>query len=121
MSKNWYPIINEETCIECGKCVEYCSHGVYDKGSPNPEVIYPDGCIDHCHGCGSICPTGSITYFGDDTGWTPPNAQTDTGCGCSSGCDCGCGDACAELSAKNLSIDFFISTLTPHVSHGAHR
>jgi uncharacterized membrane protein len=25
MAKNWYPLINAETCEECGKCVEKCS------------------------------------------------------------------------------------------------
>jgi NAD-dependent dihydropyrimidine dehydrogenase PreA subunit len=74
MAKNWYPIINKETCMECGKCIKKCAHGVYDKNSPlNPVVIFPDGCVNKCHGCGNICPSGSITYKGDDTGWTPPN------------------------------------------------
>jgi ferredoxin len=31
MAKNWYPMINEESCVECGSCVEKCTHGVYDK------------------------------------------------------------------------------------------
>jgi len=107
MSKNWYPVINAETCIECGKCVNFCSHNVYDKNSPQkPEVVYPDGCVDHCHGCGGLCPTGSITYVGEDTGWTPPNTKADTGCGCGSDCSCGCDTAGAEPSAKNLTVDF---------------
>jgi Fe-S-cluster-containing hydrogenase component 2 len=33
MAKNWYPIINKGVCIECGKCVDFCTHGVYDKSS----------------------------------------------------------------------------------------
>ena len=79
MAKNWYPVINVATCIECGKCIERCAHGVYNKDkSPKPEVINPAGCIDHCHGCGELCPTGSITYFGEDSGWTPPNAKKKT-------------------------------------------
>lgn len=75
MSKNWYPIINKKTCAECGKCVNKCAHGVYDKGSPKkPFVVFTSGCIDKCHGCGELCPTGSITYAGDDTGWASPSA-----------------------------------------------
>jgi len=90
MAKGWYPLINRSTCIECGACVEKCPHGVYDKNIPDrPEIIYPEGCIDHCHGCGAICPTGSITYAGDDTGWTPPNLQTNGGCCRDSDCSCG--------------------------------
>ena len=52
MAKNWYPVIDILTCMECGTCVNFCSHGVYDKEkSPVPVVVNPDGCIDHCRGC----------------------------------------------------------------------
>ena len=79
MVKNWYPVINTETCEECGKCVEKCSMGVFDKSSPKkPVIVYPDGCKDGCHGCGNLCPTGSITYFGENTDWTPPNRKVAT-------------------------------------------
>ena len=66
MSKNWYPIINYDNCIECGSCVKKCTHGVYDKQqAPKPVVIYPDGCVQGCHGCGNLCPAEAITYHGD--------------------------------------------------------
>jgi len=107
MAENWYPVIDRATCIECGACVEQCSHGVFDKSSPNkPEIIYPDGCIDHCHGCGALCPTGSITYAGEDTGWTPPNSQASSDCCCDSDCSCGCDTAAAVSAVKDLNIDF---------------
>jgi NAD-dependent dihydropyrimidine dehydrogenase PreA subunit len=74
MTKDWYPVIKKETCSECGKCIEKCGRGVYNKNSTKkPEIVDPEGCKDHCHGCGDLCPTGSITYFGEDTGWMPPN------------------------------------------------
>jgi len=85
MTKSWYPIINADTCTECGVCVDKCSNGVYDKNSPLiPLVIHVEGCVHNCHGCGNLCPSGSITYFGDNTGWTPPNLNTDgkEACGC---------------------------------------
>ena len=45
MAKAWYPMINYEKCIECGTCVKFCQHGVYDKQKgPRPVVIYPEGC-----------------------------------------------------------------------------
>jgi len=76
MAKNWYPIVNTETCTECGACVAKCPYATFDKGSPTrPVVNNPDGCKDHCHGCGDLCPTGSITYHGEDTDWTPPHRQ----------------------------------------------
>lgn len=74
MARNWYPVIDYAACVECGTCVDFCSHGVYDKErSPSPRVVNPEGCVDHCHGCGEKCPEGAITYVGDDTGWTPPH------------------------------------------------
>ena len=74
MAKNWYPVIDILTCMECGTCVNFCPHGVYDKGkSPVPVVVHPDGCIDHCHGCQKKCPVGAIAYVGD-TGEQPNDA-----------------------------------------------
>jgi len=123
MSKNWYPIIDTETCSECGACVGKCTHDVYDKGSPDkPIVAFPEGCTDHCHGCGDLCPTGSITYYGDDTDWTPPHRQTpasdetrikelvrqkyseialggEEGCGCGSGC-------CSDIPFSMMTEDY---------------
>lgn len=91
MAKKWYPVIDILSCVECGTCVNFCSHGVYEKKkAPVPVVIYPDGCVDHCHGCGNRCPQGAIAYVGEDTGWTPPERNgketAQSGCGCSCSC-----------------------------------
>jgi len=76
MAKKWYPVIDILTCQECGSCVAKCTHGVYDKSkAPVPVVVNPDNCIDHCHGCGNLCPIGAIAYVGDDTGWIAPALQ----------------------------------------------
>ena len=76
MAKKWYPVIDILTCQECGSCVAKCTHGVYDKSkAPVPMVVKPDNCIDHCHGCGNLCPGGAIAYVGDDTGWIAPALQ----------------------------------------------
>ena len=89
MAKSWYPVIDYLECVECGACSNKCSHGVYDLSkAPTPVVANPDGCIDHCHGCGNLCPIGAITYVGDDTGWFPPNGKIDENPG--GGCCC-CG------------------------------
>ena len=77
MSRRWYPVINYEKCIECGVCTNKCKHGVYDlKKAPAPIVIIPDNCIQGCHGCGNLCPTGAIEYVGD-------NQEINGNCGCS--------------------------------------
>ncbi len=105
MSKKWYPIVDDTICEECGTCVGMCPHAVYDlEKSPAPLVVNGDGCFEGCHGCGSRCPAGAITYAGDETGWTPPNSKKDNtdSCGCENGCSgesdseaCGCGSGCA--------------------------
>ena len=79
MSKKWYPVINTETCSECGACVAKCSHGVYETGSKTPKVVYSEGCIDGCHGCQNLCPTNSIDYVGD--------IGQDSSCNCSCSCN----------------------------------
>lgn len=66
MTKTWFPVINYDKCTECGACVAKCTHGVYEKESdPRPIVIYPEGCIQGCHGCGNLCPNSAIDYFGE--------------------------------------------------------
>ncbi|OQB20837.1 MAG: NADH-plastoquinone oxidoreductase subunit [Firmicutes bacterium ADurb.Bin182] len=83
MSKNWYPMINYEKCVECGACIDMCQHGVYSKErAPRPVVVYPEGCIEGCKGCGSLCPNEAIGYFGDEV------ACSAGGCDCSGGCAC---------------------------------
>jgi NAD-dependent dihydropyrimidine dehydrogenase PreA subunit len=75
MSKKWYPVIDYTLCKECGNCTDMCMHGVYDKEkAPMPKVIFPDGCIEGCHGCGNICPSDAISYVG--------GKSTDNDCGC---------------------------------------
>lgn len=98
MSKNWYPVVDSEKCIECGLCVDNCPHSVYDKTkSPVPVVVFEEGCIEGCKGCGNRCPTEAITYFGD-------NGSMSGGCGCggheqdssssNNNCGCGCNGKC---------------------------
>lgn len=66
MSKIWYPVIDYSNCSECGACVNKCTHEVYNKTkAPKPIVVYPEGCIDGCHGCGNLCPQNAITYVGE--------------------------------------------------------
>ena len=89
MSKTWYPVIDYVKCTECGTCIDFCQHGVYDKTkSPSPVVVQPDGCIQGCYGCGNLCPVGAIEYVGDNTGWVSPNGDKEETTECSCGCSC---------------------------------
>lgn len=76
MGKNWYPVIDYETCSECGACFNKCSHGVYEKKDNRPIIVNPYNCLDGCRGCQKLCPTQSIQYVG--------------GVGESGECNCGC-------------------------------
>ncbi len=100
MAKTWYPVIDYLNCTECGICIKKCSHGVYDSAkAPSPVVTNPGACIDHCHGCGNICPVGAITYLGEDTDWTPPSGEEIEEASC---CSCGCEMA----SEKKLVVEY---------------
>lgn len=67
MSQNWYPVIDILSCIECGTCIQFCQHGVYDKNQyPLPAIIHPEGCINNCHGCQIRCPSKAISYAGEN-------------------------------------------------------
>lgn len=85
MSKNWYPVIDYEKCIECGTCTDKCKHGVYDQSkTPTPVVVFPEGCIEGCHGCGNLCPAEAISYVGEQS-----EDSDNCGCGCSCSDDSG--------------------------------
>lgn len=66
MAKNWYPIINEDLCTSCSSCIDFCKNSVFENGDMYPKVVNPDNCVEFCRGCGKICPSEAITYFGDD-------------------------------------------------------
>ena len=62
----WYPTINYEKCVSCGKCVDYCKLGVYEPetkdGKKKSVVKNPNNCVVFCNGCDSICPAGAIKH-----------------------------------------------------------
>jgi NAD-dependent dihydropyrimidine dehydrogenase PreA subunit len=89
MSKTWYPVIDYEKCVECGACTGKCTHGVYDQSKAHtPVVVYPEGCVQGCHGCGNLCPQEAIAYVGD----TVAVSAESCGCGCADDNVGGCCD-----------------------------
>ncbi len=79
-------MINYEKCIECGACVDHCTHGVYNEDkAPRPVVVKPEECVQGCTGCSKKCQVEAITYFGQEANMDGAD------CGCSSDSGCGCG------------------------------
>jgi len=66
MTTNWYPIIDEELCINCNTCVDFCNPRVFEEGEDFPQVVRPENCVEFCRGCAKICPEQAISYFGDN-------------------------------------------------------
>jgi NAD-dependent dihydropyrimidine dehydrogenase PreA subunit len=68
----WYPTINYEKCVSCGKCVDYCKLGTYELEDKNGKQIIvaknPNNCVVLCNGCDAICPVGAIKH--------PPKMET---------------------------------------------
>ncbi|HEX9862451.1 MAG TPA: ferredoxin family protein [Candidatus Bathyarchaeia archaeon] len=62
----WYPIIDYEKCITCGKCVDYCHNRVFEfeekDGKKRTVVKNPNNCVVFCRGCEDICPVKAITH-----------------------------------------------------------
>ncbi len=51
------PIIDQDKCVGCGKCVEVCSEDVFfgSKKKSIPVVTYGEECW-HCNACVLDCP-----------------------------------------------------------------
>ena len=62
----WYPTIDYEKCVSCGKCVDYCKLGTYEfeekDGKKRSVVKNPHNCVVLCAGCDEICPAGAIQH-----------------------------------------------------------
>ncbi len=58
-------MINQSKCVGCMACYDMCKHGVFTIENDKPKVIYREGCVEGCHGCGNQCPQGAIVYSGD--------------------------------------------------------
>ncbi len=59
----WYPMLDDERCINCGHCLQFCLFGVYEHDAQGQVVvIHPEKCKPGCPACSRICPQGAIIF-----------------------------------------------------------
>jgi Pyruvate/2-oxoacid:ferredoxin oxidoreductase delta subunit len=58
----WYPVIDQDRCIHCGKCADFCLFGVYSREKGQVKVTNPSGCKTNCPACARICPQSAIIF-----------------------------------------------------------
>ena len=58
------PVINDNKCVACGRCAEFCSEDVFYgwKKGEKPVVTYPDVCY-HCNCCVLECPVEGAIWL----------------------------------------------------------
>ena len=54
-----YPVIDEELCILCGKCVDFCEFNALAK---TKKIFVFEKLCHSCGGCEIVCPTGAMKY-----------------------------------------------------------
>lgn len=59
----WYPVLDDEACVNCFECLNYCLFGVYDVNKDGRVfTAQPDQCRPGCPACARVCPTGAIVF-----------------------------------------------------------
>lgn len=60
----WFPTVDAAACDGCGKCLQFCSHGVYaqDADGGPVHVEQPLDCEIDCDNCTRLCPRKAINF-----------------------------------------------------------
>ena len=58
----WFPVLDKEKCVECGRCLDFCLFGVYAIENKKVKVVKPQNCKNNCPACARMCPSGAIIF-----------------------------------------------------------
>lgn len=58
----WYPVLDKERCVDCGKCYDFCLFGVYTIERGGVAVSQPRSCKNNCPACARMCPERAIVF-----------------------------------------------------------
>ena len=59
----WFPVIDQERCIDCLQCLNFCLFGVYGEDEEGRvQVKNPEACKTNCPACARICPEAAIMF-----------------------------------------------------------
>lgn len=58
----WYPVLDKEKCINCGKCHDFCLFGVYSIEDGEVKVSQPLNCKNNCPACARVCPVEAVIF-----------------------------------------------------------
>ena len=58
----WYPVLDREKCVNCGKCHDFCLFGVYSMEDGEVKVAQPLNCKNNCPACARVCPVGAVIF-----------------------------------------------------------
>lgn len=58
----WYPVLDYEKCVNCGKCHDFCLFGVYSIEDGKVKVAQPQNCKNNCPACSRVCPAEAVIF-----------------------------------------------------------
>ncbi len=63
-SIQWFPMVDEDHCDGCKKCITFCSFGVFtfSRKEGTIKVTNRYACVVGCSLCSSVCPPGAISF-----------------------------------------------------------
>jgi len=58
----WYPVLDRQVCVDCGKCFDFCLFGVYSQDDGVVTVRNPRNCKNNCPACARVCPVNAVIF-----------------------------------------------------------